>query len=86
MFEVLLVLEAKTKFSILDEPFSHVMPKYIDLLKDRILKLKANKGILITDHQYQNVMEVSDKLYLLSSGVMQKVEQEEDLQFYGYIR
>lgn len=86
ILEVLLVLETNTKFTILDEPFSHVMPIHIQLIKDRIESLKAKKGILITDHQYQNVMELSDHLFLLREGVLKKIQDEEDLQFNGYIR
>jgi len=86
ILEVLLVLEANTKFTILDEPFSHVMPIHIQLVKDRIKTLSAKKGILITDHQYQNVVEISDRLFLLKDGVLKIVESEEDLRFNAYIR
>lgn len=86
IIEVLLILESKSKFSILDEPFTHVMPKYIELIKERITKLKTHKGILVTDHQYQNVIEISDEIYLISEGIMRKIGAQEDLEFYGYIR
>ena len=86
MIEVLLVLESGSKYSILDEPFTHVMPKYIDLIKERIYKLKTTKGIVVTDHQYKNVVEVSDQLYLISDGIMRTIKEQEDLKFYGYIR
>jgi len=86
ILEVLLVLEANTKFTILDEPFSHIMPVHIQLVKDRIQALSAKKGILITDHQYQNVVEIADALFLLHNGVLKTVESEEDLRFNGYIR
>ena len=86
IIEVLIILEAKSEYTILDEPFSHVMPKYIDLIKDRINKLKSDKGILLTDHQYENVLEVSDNIYLLSQGIIREVEEIEDLKVYGYIR
>lgn len=85
IIEVLLVLEADTKFTILDEPFSHVMPIHIQLIKDRIQALKSKKGILVTDHQYLNVMEISDHLLLLNAGVLKTVKDKEDLQFNGYI-
>ena len=86
MVEVALILESNSKFSILDEPFTHVMPKYIDLIKARIIQLKHQKGILLTDHQYQNVMEISDQIYFLVNGVAKRIDKVEDLQLYGYIR
>ena len=86
IIEVLIVLESDTKFSILDEPFSNIMPKYIDLVKDRITKLKNRKGILLTDHQYRNVRVISDDLLLIDGGIARNVQSEEDLITYGYLR
>jgi lipopolysaccharide export system ATP-binding protein len=73
LLEVLLVLEADSKFTILDEPFSHIMPIHIDLVKESIQKMKKRKGILVTDHQYKNVLEISDELHLLKDGKFVKI-------------
>jgi ABC-type multidrug transport system ATPase subunit len=86
MLELLLVLEADTKFSILDEPFSHIMPLHIELVKRRIVELSSRKGILITDHQYENVLDISDRLFMLVDGVLKPVSTNEDLRQAGYIR
>lgn len=86
IIEVLLVLESKTKFSILDEPFSQVMPKYIDMVKERIIELKTKKGILITDHKYKKILELSDDLYFMKEGVLKGIKDEQDLKNNGYIR
>lgn len=86
LIEVLLVLESNAKFSILDEPFSHIMPKYIELIKSRIKQLKKRKGILLTDHQYQNVLNVSDDLFIMTNGTIRKIVGIGDLKEYGYIR
>ncbi|MEM6261392.1 MAG: ATP-binding cassette domain-containing protein [Bacteroidota bacterium] len=85
LIEVLLVLEADTTFSLLDEPFTYIMPKYVDLIKERIVALSSQKGFLITDHQYRHILELSDELYLMDQGRLQLV-QEEDLQEYGYLK
>lgn len=86
VFEVLMILESKSKFIILDEPFTHIMPKHVELVKERINTLKATKGILLTDHQYRDVMEVSDRLYLMSDGVARMVQTRDDLVAFGYLR
>jgi len=86
IIEVILVLESNTKFSILDEPFSHIMPIYINIIKKRIMELSMKKGILITDHQYKNILELSDDLYFMKDGVSWKINSEEDLRGHGYIR
>lgn len=86
IIEVLLVLESNTKFSILDEPFTHLMPIHIDKVKRRITELKTKKGILITDHQYENILELSDDLFYMKGGILQKIKKKEELKTYGYIR
>lgn len=85
VLEVLLVLESKSKFTILDEPFSHIMPVYIDVVKESIKRMKKEKGILITDHQYRNVISISDQIYLLKEGILQQVASEIELREKGYI-
>jgi ABC-type multidrug transport system ATPase subunit len=86
LFEVLIVLEANTQFTILDEPFSHIMPLHLDLLKDVIQKTKQEKGIIITDHLYENVLETSDRVYLISERCSYIVQSKEDLIEKNYIR
>lgn len=86
LFEVLVVLEAQTQFTILDEPFSHIMPLHLDLLKDVIQKKKENKGIIITDHLYENVLDISSKVYLINDRCSYLVHSKEDLIERGYIR
>ena len=85
IIEVLLVLESPSEYSILDEPFTHVMPIQTDIIKASIQRIKQRKGILITDHQYTNVLDVSDKIFLLKDGTMQTVNDESDLRDKGYI-
>lgn len=60
--------------------------RYIDMLKSRIVELSSVKGILLTDHQYQNVIDISDELYLMKDGVIKRINKIEYLKFYGYIR
>jgi ABC-type multidrug transport system ATPase subunit len=86
LFEVLIVLEANTQFTILDEPFSHIMPLHLDLLKEVILKIKQKKGIIITDHLYENVLDISNKVYLISDRCSSLVHTKEDLIEKEYIR
>ena len=86
LLEVLLVLEAATEFSILDEPFTQLMPTQVELLQTRIQQLKDRKGLLLTDHQYQNVMKVADVTHIISQGRAHLVTEPDDLKYYGYLR
>ena len=80
------MLEAVTEFSILDEPFTHLMPTQVELLQARIQQVKDRKGILLTDHQYQNVMKVADVTHVLSQGRVHLVNEPDVLKYYGYLR
>lgn len=85
LWEVLVVLESPSAFTILDEPFSYLMPKDVELIKATILRLTTRKGIILTDHQYKDVLEISDQLFLLRHGIIEQVGGEEDLRDKGYV-
>lgn len=79
LIETIAILESKTQFSILDEPFTHLMPLHIEMLKKAIIRNKAYKGILITDHMYEHVLSLSDKLFLLREGKTYPIKDRDDL-------
>jgi len=79
------ILESPSQYSILDEPFTHVMPLQTDIIKASIQRIKQRKGILVTDHQYTNVLDVSDNIFLLKDGTMQAINDESNLREKGYI-
>ncbi len=66
--EIYAILTSKTKFCILDELFSQVMPLHVDTIKELILREKENKGIIITDHLYKYTIDISDDLYVINNG------------------
>lgn len=85
LLEVLLVLEAKTHFTLLDEPFTHIMPLHIEYVQAVIRRQSADKGILVTDHKYQHVLDLADSLYLMHSGTNVMITEPEDLVRLGYV-
>lgn len=83
--EVLTMLYMDHPFILLDEPFSGVEPIYQKEIQTLLRSNPLNKGILLTDHNYRNILEVSDKLYLLREGVLKQVVDFTELEFYGYV-
>lgn len=71
---------------MLDEPFSMVMPLHVEKIKNLILREKKNKGIIITDHLYNYVIELCDNLYILKDGITYLTKSAEDIEKYGYIK
>lgn len=84
-FELLLVGHLPHLFLMLDEPFSMVEPLYKDLIKEFLLELKAKKGIIITDHYYNDVFSVTDRNLMLKDGQFIAVNGKNDLAAHGYL-
>jgi ABC-type multidrug transport system ATPase subunit len=85
LFSVLIILLADTRFSLLDEPFSHIMPLHVEALKKLIVKQKEKKGIVITDHMYRHLLDVSDQIYLMKDGQSMFIKDIGDLILHKYI-
>jgi len=85
LLKVYLVVHSASKFSMLDEPFSHIMPVHVESIQALITSKKATKGFLITDHLYQNIIDISDKLYILENGKVHAVASEEELKRFTYL-
>lgn len=84
--EIYLIVLSETKFCLLDEPFSHVMPVHIDRIKKIINEEKRNKGILLTDHMYEHIIEICDEIYLIKDGKTYLTNSSEDIESLGYVR
>jgi ABC-type lipopolysaccharide export system ATPase subunit len=50
-----------------------------------ISKKSSQKGIILTDHDYRNVLEVANKYYLLFDGGLKPVKTKQDLIDWGYV-
>jgi len=68
LLEVFIVLYSNNNFCILDEPFNFLSPLYIEVVKTCIREQAFTKGILITDHKLEHVMDISDKHYTIKDG------------------
>jgi lipopolysaccharide export system ATP-binding protein len=73
LVQVLLLLHARTQFSLFDEPFSGVMPVHVETLSDLFREAKTRKGILLTDHRYAEVLPLCDVVYLLHGGRLERL-------------
>ena len=86
LIEIYLIIKSPAQFVILDEPFTHIMPRHIEIIQDIIIKEKERKGFLITDHMYQYVMDICDDLYLLKDGKIHLTKGPDSIESLGYIR
>ncbi len=67
--EIARALAANPNFILLDEPFAGVDPIAVEEIQTIVAKLKKkNIGILITDHNVQETLSITDRAYLLFEG------------------
>ena len=86
LIEIYIVVKSKTQFALLDEPFTHLNPLQIEKVKDLLIHEKKNKGLLITDHMFRNVTDISDTLYILKNGKTYLTKNINDIEAHGYAR
>ncbi|MCC7296710.1 MAG: LPS export ABC transporter ATP-binding protein [Bacteroidia bacterium] len=78
--EIARALATDPKFILLDEPFAGVDPIAVEDIQGIVSKLKEkNIGILITDHNVQETLSITDRAYLLFEGKLLKQGTAEEL-------
>jgi lipopolysaccharide export system ATP-binding protein len=78
--EIARALATDPSFILLDEPFAGVDPVAVEDIQRIIAKLtKKNIGILITDHNVQETLAITDRTYLMFEGSILKAGKPEDL-------
>jgi lipopolysaccharide export system ATP-binding protein len=78
--EIARALATNPKFVLLDEPFAGVDPIAVEDIQSIIAELRnKNIGILITDHNVQETLSITDRAYLLFEGNILKAGTAEDL-------
>lgn len=78
--EIARALAVNPKFILLDEPFAGVDPIAVEDIQSIVAKLKfKNIGVLITDHNVQETLSITDRAYLLYEGNLLKAGTAEEL-------
>lgn len=83
--EALLIIFSDSQFILLDEPFNGLSPKMTAEMQKLIKEQSKDKGILISDHRYQEVLDISDEIYLLSDAYLKPIKDLKELQRYNYL-
>ncbi len=78
--EIARALATNPSFILLDEPFAGVDPIAVEDIQDIVTKLKQkNIGVLITDHNVHETLNITDRAYLLFEGKILKEGTAEEL-------
>ncbi len=78
--EIARALATEPRFILLDEPFAGVDPIAVEDIQGIVSQLKKrNIGVLITDHNVQETLSITDRAYLLYEGKILKQGTAEEL-------
>ena len=78
--EIARALATDPKFILLDEPFAGIDPIAVDDIQQIIARLRARGiGILITDHNVREALEITDRTYIISEGKLFRSGTPRDL-------
>jgi lipopolysaccharide export system ATP-binding protein len=78
--EIARALATSPSFILLDEPFAGIDPIAVEDIQSIVAKLKTkNIGILITDHNVQETLSITDRAYLMFEGNILKAGTAEEL-------
>lgn len=84
IIEILLLIHSNSKFILLDEPFNGVSPILKEYIIECIMEVKNEKGIIITDHDYENVLNIADNIIFLKDGYLRAIKEKSQLTELGY--
>ncbi len=83
--EILLILYSDSNFILLDEPFNGVSPIVREQIISILRTYKNEKGLIITDHDYQNVIKIADNILFLKDGNLKEIKHKNELIELGYL-
>ena len=85
LLQLYTVLSCKSKFIILDEPFNHLSPIACEQIKVLISKCASEKCIIISDHSFNNVLDLTQENYYLQNGSLRKLNNKSELYESSYV-
>ncbi len=85
LLELYLIIYAEAEYILLDEPFNGLDPLHKEEVMGLIKEQSKEKGFIITDHDYRNVMNVATKIILLHDGNVKNIKNKEELVRWGYV-
>src|SRR5690606_4396711 len=84
--EIARALATDPKFILLDEPFAGIDPIAVEDIQHIVSALKTkNIGILITDHNVQETLSITDRAYLMFKGRILRTGTAEELEVYDLV-
>ena len=78
-FQIFIFLQSPVPFIILDEPFAGLSPVAVEHVLELLKEAKKSKGIIISDHNYEAINKVSDKLMFMQDGQTREIASLDEI-------
>ncbi|RIJ36863.1 hypothetical protein D1627_13615 [Pontibacter oryzae] len=62
-----------------------IEPLFVEEIKVLLQEARCHKGIILTDHNYHAILEVSDRIILLHDGSCKHIESPDELEAWNYL-
>ena len=85
LLEILLIIYSDSTYTLIDEPFNGVAPIYKEEIKDLIKQQSVDKGFIITDHDYRNILDIATRILIIYDGGIKEIKGKDELKYWGYI-
>ena len=85
LLEIFLIIHSNAKYVLIDEPFNGIAPIYKEVIKNLIKEQSKNKGFIITDHDYWNILDLSTRIILMHDGGTKEIKSTDELEYWGYV-
>lgn len=85
LLEILLIIYSNSSYTMIDEPFNGMAPIYKDIIKDLIKHKSVDKGFIITDHDYRNILDIATRIVIIHDGGTREIKSRDELVYWGYI-
>ena len=85
LLEILLITYSDSIYTFIDEPFNGVAPVYKEEIKELIKLQSNNKGFIITDHDYRNILDIATRIIILHDGGTKEIKSKDELKYWGYL-
>lgn len=83
-FLIFIFLQSPVPFIILDEPFAGLSPVAVEHVLGLLKEAKKSKGIIISDHNYEAVDKITDKLMFMQDGQTHEIAGLKDIKGMYY--
>lgn len=85
LLEVLLIIYSDSTYTLIDEPFNGLAPVYKEEIKELIKQQSIDKGFIITDHDYRNILDMASRIVIIHDGGTKEIKNKSELIDWGYL-